>query len=116
MWKYQRKEPSKNKYLIDNPNFNDNECFKLCLIRYLNPLDHHLARIRKVNKDFARVLDFKDIEVPIKNRNKCKIEKELYQHSCFELWNKEKYQILMSKDTFKKHVHLLLIRKEDKRQ
>ena len=51
------------KGLINIQNTDDNECFKWCLIRYLNPIDHHPARITKVNKDFAKRLDFKDINL-----------------------------------------------------
>ena len=40
--------------LIYIQNINDNECFKLCLVRYLNPADHNPARIREVDKDFAK--------------------------------------------------------------
>ena len=40
--------------LINIQNTNDNECFKWCLVRYLNPANHHPARITKVDKDFAK--------------------------------------------------------------
>ena len=43
-------------------NFDDNECFKSCLVRYLNPADHHVARIKKINKLFGDELDFEDME------------------------------------------------------
>ena len=35
------------KELIYIQNIDDSECFKLCLVRYLSPADHHLARIAK---------------------------------------------------------------------
>ena len=31
----------------------DNECFKLCLVRYLNPANHDPTRITKADKDLA---------------------------------------------------------------
>ena len=31
-------------------------------MRYLNPANHHPARITKADKDFAKKLDFKDIK------------------------------------------------------
>ena len=46
------------KGLINIQNTDDNECFKWCLIRYLNPADHHSARITKADEDFAKRLDF----------------------------------------------------------
>ena len=42
------------KGLIHIQNFDDNQWFKWCLIRYLHPADHHSARIRKVEKIFER--------------------------------------------------------------
>ena len=37
------------KGLINIQNFNHNECFKLCLVRYLHLADHNLATIRKID-------------------------------------------------------------------
>ena len=31
-------------------NIDDNECFKWCLVWYLNPADHYPERIKKANK------------------------------------------------------------------
>ena len=45
-----------------------------CLL-HMVPSDHHLAKIRKVNKDFARELDFEDIKFPVRSRNNHKISK-----------------------------------------
>ena len=38
------------KGLINIENSDDNECFKWCLVRYLNPVDHYTARIAKADK------------------------------------------------------------------
>ena len=38
-------------------------------------LDHHPARIKKVDKDFVKELDFKDIKFLVKIRGIQKIEK-----------------------------------------
>ena len=64
------------KGLINNQNTDDNECFKWCLVRYLNPADHNPTRITKSDKDFAKRLDFKDIKFPVKMRDIHKIEKK----------------------------------------
>ena len=66
------------KGLINIQNIDDNECFKWCLVRYLN---HHPAGITKSDKEFTKRLDFKDIKFPVKTRDIQKIEKkELYSH------------------------------------
>ena len=48
------------KGLINIQNTDDNECFNWSLVRYLNPADHHPARITKAEKNFAKELDFKE--------------------------------------------------------
>ena len=47
----------------------------MVLIRYLHPADHHPAKIRKVDKDFAEELDLKDKKLPLKIRYIHEIEK-----------------------------------------
>ena len=42
--------------LINIQNTDDNECCKWSLVRYLNPADHHLARIKKAVRNFAKSL------------------------------------------------------------
>ena len=56
-------------------NIDDNECFKWSIVRYLNPTDNNPRRITKVDKYFAKKLDFKDIKFPVKIRDIYKIEK-----------------------------------------
>ena len=69
------------KGLINIHNIDNNECLKCFLVRYLHPPDHHSARIRKFDKDFARKCDFKDIKFHVKIRNIHKVEKTtFYQH------------------------------------
>ena len=86
------------------------ECFKWCLVRSLNPADHHPARITKDDKDFAKRLDFKDIKFPGKTRDVHEIEKNnCIGISVFGYENKVKYPIYVSKKCENKHVDLLLI-------
>ena len=80
--------------MINNQNIDDNECFKWCLVRYLNPAYHHPARITKADKDFAKGLDFKNIKFPVKIRYIHKIEKKnSIGVSFFGYENKEKHQM-----------------------
>ena len=87
------------KGLINIQNTDDNECFKMCLVRYLNLANHHPARITKADKDFANRIDFKDIKFPVKIRDTHKIEKQKNSIgiSVFGYKNKEKYPIYVSK-------------------
>ena len=54
------------KGLINIQNIGDKECFKCCVVRYLNPADHHPARITKADKDFQKRLDFKNLNFQYK--------------------------------------------------
>ena len=97
------------KCLINIQNIDDNECIKWCLVRNLNPADHHPARITKVAKAFAKMLDFKDIKFPIKVRNIHKNEKQnSIGLSVFGYENKEKHPIDVSKKNFMKKSMLIL--------
>ena len=104
------------KCLINIQNTDDNEWFKWCLVKYLNPADHLPARITKHYKDFAKALDFKDVKFPVNIRDIHKIEKNnSISISVFGYENKEKHPIYVSK-TFceDKHVDMLLIGEGEK--
>ena len=87
------------------------------MVRYLNPVNHHPARVTKAGKDFAKRLYFKDIKFPVKIRDIHKIEKNnSIGISVFGYENKEKYPIYVSKKCCEeKHFDLLLIGEEGKR-
>ena len=74
------------KGLINIQNTDDNECFEWCLVRYLNPVDHHPARITKADKDFAKMLDLKDKNFPLHIRDIRKIEKKKRIPSALAFW------------------------------
>ena len=65
--------------------------FKPVLVKYLNPADHHPARIRKLGKDFSRKLDFKDVKFPAHIRDIQKIDKNIVSASVFLVMWIEKY-------------------------
>ena len=63
------------KHLINIQNIDDSKCFKWCLVKCLHPADLNPARISKADKNFAKILYFKDIKFPVKTRDIYKIEK-----------------------------------------
>ena len=86
------------KAFINVQNTDDNGCFKWCLVRYLNPADHHPARITKADKNFVKRLYFKETKFPVKTRDIHKIEKNNSIGICvFGYENKLKYVIYVSK-------------------
>ena len=64
------------KCLFNIQNIGDNEWFQWRLVRYLNPADHHPARIKKADKSFVKKLYFKGITFPVKIRDIHSIEKK----------------------------------------
>ena len=70
--------------MINVKNTDDKECFKWSRI------------IAKPDKDFAKILDFKDIKFPVKIRDIHKIE-----NTAFGYENKKKYRIYVSKECCK---------------
>ena len=99
--------------MINIQKIDDNECFKWCIVRRLNPADHYLAVIRKADKDFAKKLDFKDIKV----RHDHKIgRKNSINITVFVYENKEKHSsYVLKKCCAEKHVDLLLTEEKGKR-
>ena len=97
--------------MINIQNIDDNECFKWCLVRYLNPANHNLRKITKAGKDFAKMLDFKDIKFPVKIGDIHENEKKNSTSiSIFGYEYKEKYPNYVSKQCCEeKHIDLLLI-------
>ena len=89
--------------MINIQNTDDNECFKWCLVRYVNPVDHNPRRITKADKDFAMRLDLKDIKFPEKAIETFTKLKKKYSIgiSVFGYENKVKYPIYVSKNVVK---------------
>ena len=103
--------PKKGSIVIQN--IDDNERFKLCLVRYLHPAN----RITKMTKSLQNIFDFTGIQFPVKIRDIPKIKKMnciVIIVSGYEY--KGKYPVYLLKNWCEeKHVDLLLIGEEDKR-
>ena len=63
--------------MINIQNIDDNECFKWSIAKYLNPENHHQARITKADKDLPKKLDFKDTKFPVKLETSTKVKKRI---------------------------------------
>ena len=74
------------------------------MVRYLNPADHHPARITKADKDFAKRLDFKDIKFPVKIRGIYKIKKNPLAPVFLAMKIKKNIQSMYQKNAVKKNM------------
>ncbi|CAH3150415.1 unnamed protein product [Pocillopora meandrina] len=93
---------------------NDNECFRWCHIRFLNPQDSHSELIKRSDKHYLEKLDYSGIEFPIKINQYNKIEKQNEINiNVFGYENKQPYPIYVSKEKYKNHMELLLITEKE---
>ena len=88
----------------------DNECFRWCHIRHLNPQANHPERIKKVDKQYIENLDYSEIEFPVATKHYNKIEKQNNINiNVFGYENKQPYPIYVSKERNEDCSNLLLI-------
>ena len=93
-----------------NMKHKDNECFRWCHIRHLNPQDKDPQRIKKTDKQYIEKLDYSSIEFPVTVKQINKIEKQ--NNICINLFGyeeKQKFPIYISKEKYQDHMELLLI-------
>ena len=98
------------KHGIINPQNKDNECFRWCHIRHLNPRNSNPQRIKKTDKSFVKQLNYDDIEFPVSIKQYNKIETQnSININVFGYENKQPYPIYISKEQFDDVSNLLLI-------
>ena len=91
----------------------DNECFRWCHIRHLNPQDKNPQRIKKSDKEYINKLDYSGIEFPVTTKQYNKIEKQNEINiNVFGYENKQPYPIYVSKEKYEDCINLLLITEE----
>ena len=88
----------------------DNEYFRGCHIRHLNPQDKDPQRIKKTDKPYIEKLNYSGIEFPVnvKQYNKIENQNEI-NISVFGYENKQPFPIYVSKEKFEDQMNLLLI-------
>ena len=98
------------KHGIINPQNKDNEWFRWCHIRHLNPRNNNPQRIKKTDKSFGKQLNYDGIEFPVSIKQYNKIETQnSININVFGYENKQPYQIYISKEQFDDVSNLLLI-------
>ena len=88
----------------------DNECFRWCHIRHLNPQVKDPQRIKKTDKTFIGQLDYSNIEFPVTVKQINNIEKQNnIRINLFGYEKKKTFPIYISKEKYHDHMELLLI-------
>ena len=103
------------KGLIDIKN-KDDECFRWCHIRHLNPQIKHPERIKKGDKQLIGGLNYEGIEFPVSQKHYNKIERQnSIRINVFGYEKEQPFPIHISKEKFEDQMNLLLITKDEKR-
>ena len=88
----------------------DNECFRWCHVRHLNPQNNNPQRIKKTEKSFVKKLNYDGIEFPVSIKQYNKIETQnSININVFGYENKQPNPIYISKEKFDDVLNLLLI-------
>ena len=91
----------------------DNECFRWCHIRHLNPQDKDPQRIKKSDRSMINQLDYSGIDFPVETKHYNKIEKQnSIRINVFAYEDKQPYPIYVSKEKNEDCLNLLLITEE----
>lgn len=88
----------------------DNECFRWCHIRYLNPQNIYPHRIKNTDKAFVDQLNYDGIVFPVDMKQIKKIEKQnSINVNVFGYEEKQSYPLYLSKEKNEDSMNLLLI-------
>ena len=94
----------------------DDECFRWCHIRHLNPQIEHRERIKKEDKKMINELNYDGINFPVSQKHYNKVEKRnSIRINVFGYENGQPFPIHISKETFEDQMNLLLIIKDRKK-
>ena len=94
----------------------DDECFRWCHIRHLNPQTEHPERIKKEDKKMINELNYDGIDFPLSQKHYNKVEKQnSIRINVFGYEDEQPFSIHISKETFEDQMNLLLITKDEKK-
>ena len=104
------------KKLLINIKNKDDECFRWCHIRHLNPQTEHPEKIKKEDKKMINELNYEGTEFPVSQKHYNKVEKQNSMRiNVFGYENGQPFPIHISKETFEDQMNLLLITKDEKK-
>ena len=94
----------------------DDECFRWCHIRHLNPQTEYPERIKKGDKKMINELNYDGIDFPLSQKHYNKVEKQnSIRINVFGYENGQPFPIHISNETFEDQMNLLLITKDEKK-
>ena len=92
----------------------DEQCFRWCQVRHLNPQTKYPERIKKEGKKMINELNYDEINFPLSPKHYNKVEKQ--NSNVFGYENGQPFPIHISKETFEDQMsHKSLITKDEKK-
>ena len=95
----------------------DNECFRWCHVRHLNPIENNPQRVTQGDKALAEELDYTGVTFPVTIRDMGKIEKQNkinINAYVYDEYGKYVSPIRNSKEAYEDTLNVLLIERETK--
>ena len=92
----------------------DDECFKWCHIRLINPHNKNSERIKKQDKKIASTLDYRGIKFPLKARDYEIVEERFNINVNVFGYENKVFPLYISKKSNEQVLSVLLISKEQK--
>ena len=94
----------------------DDECFRWCHIRHLNPQEKNPQRIKKEDKKTINELNYDGIDFPLSQKHYNKVEKQNnIRINVFGYEKGQPFPIHISKEKFEDQMNLLLITEDEKK-
>ena len=93
----------------------DNQCFRWCHIRHLNPQQKDSQRIKISDREYVEKLDYSGITFPVDVSQINKIEKQNQININVFSYESGVYPLYISKENYDNHMELLLISDETKK-
>ena len=94
----------------------DNECFRWCHIRHLNPREKDPQRIKKDDKQSVEGLNYEGIEFPVSQKHYNKVEKQNdIRINVFGYEKGQPFPIHIFEEKFEDQMNLLLITEDEKK-
>ena len=92
----------------------DDECFKWCHVRFINPQNKDPERIKKQDKTIASTLDYRGINFPMKARDYEVVEERLKINVNGFGYENKVFPLYVSKNSNEQVLNVLSISNEEK--
>ena len=97
----------------------DNQCFRWCHVRHINPLEHHNERITQKDRKIAQTLDYTGVTFPVTIRDMGRIEKQNKININAYLYNEDGKYVTPYRNSETEYgdtLNVLLIERETERE